>query len=332
MYRLRFRTAPPRAAIRFDFSLVARAHAASRENRLNRWAPDRDELEEYLPIVARLLQEKTAKALEQRGLDPEIERLAHRLVLAAAWQESCWRQYTVKNKRLEPLRSGSGDVGLMQVNERIWRGIYDQHQLRWDIDYNSQSGIEVLLDYLQTYALKREEHKRPGGLDNLARASYSAYNGGPSQVSRYRRLNVPAAHREIDAAFWDKYQQVAAGNALGVAKCLGGKALPRSLLTESAPRASEADSGRAWVRAQPKANFTLQLGAFSQRDSGEKFIRKESLPAPVVVYPAPAAGGATNYVVLMGSYASRDEADRAKTQFARLKPWVRSFESLTRGN
>ena len=42
----------------------------------------------------------------------------------------------------------------------------------------------------------------------------------------------------------------------------------------------------------------------------------------------PAAGGATNYVVLQGSYASRGDADRAKRQFARFKPWVRSFESL----
>lgn len=78
------------------------------------------------------------------------------------------------------------------------------------------------MNYLVKYAVKRGEQNQPGGMTNLARASYSAYNGGPRQVSRYRRTDVPSAHQKIDVLFWDKYQQVDAGNELNVAGCLGG--------------------------------------------------------------------------------------------------------------
>ena len=127
----------------------------------------------------------------------------------------------VVSKRIEPLRSNTGDVGLMQVNERVWRGFYDLQKLRWDIDYNGRAGSEILLEYLVKYALRRGEHKQPGGLPNLARASYSAYNGGPGQVARYRDAKAPALNRKVDSSFWEKYRQVDAGNARNVAYCLG---------------------------------------------------------------------------------------------------------------
>ncbi len=210
------------SAWRFDLSPFPRAVAAAPQDRLNQWAPGRDELPEYLPTVAQLLGASADKMLDKYPLDPEQRRLFHKMVLATAWQESCWRQYVVKSKKLEPLRSGSGDVGLMQINERVWRGIYNLQKLRWDIGYNSDAGAEVLLDYLVKYALKRAEHQRAGGLNNLARASYSAYNGGPSQVTRYRRSDVAPAWKKVDAAFWTKFQQVDIGNELKVVECLGG--------------------------------------------------------------------------------------------------------------
>jgi hypothetical protein len=72
--------------------------------------------------------------------------------------------------------------------------------------------------------LKQQEHKKAGGLSNLARASYSAYNGGPSQVNRYRSRGVPAEQKKIDAAFWAKYLRVNRGDELAVVECLGGEA------------------------------------------------------------------------------------------------------------
>jgi hypothetical protein len=336
---------PEPSAWRLDLSPFSRAWAGTPAERLNSWAPRRAELDRYLPTVAELLEQTSAEVLKKYHLDPAHRALYRKLVLATAWQESCWRQYVVSQEKLVPLRSGTGDVGLMQVNERVWRGFYDVQKLRWDIGYNSGAGAEVLLDYLVKYALKQGEHRQPGGQANLARASYSAYNGGPRQVSRYRRSDVPPAHRKIDAAFWEKYRQVDAGNEMQVATCLGGEppaagsrppaGLSRKVAAtdepaveaSDAPGAVVAEVGRQWVQGRPGDHFTLQLGAFSKPESASRLIREESVPAPVYVYPR-RQGPETRYLVLHGSFATREAAGPARQDFSRLQPWLRRFGDL----
>ena len=215
-------SAPPDvSAARLTFSLFARAHADSPAASIKQWLPVKGEIGSYLPRVEGLLEQAADKTLQRHELQAAHRETYEKLVLATAWQESCWRQFVVVNKRIEPLRSSTGDVGLMQVNERVWRGFYDLQKLRWDIGYNGRAGSEILLEYLVKYALKRGEHNQPGGLPNLARASYSAYNGGPGQVARYRNAKAPALNRKVDSSFWEKYRQVDAGNARNVAYCLG---------------------------------------------------------------------------------------------------------------
>ena len=348
LFEQRFEPGPPEpSALRFDFSLVPSARAAAPAERLNRWAPGSDELAEYLPMVAQVLDQSAKNALGTSRLEPAQRELFRKLVFATAWQESCWRQYVVKNERLEPLRSGSGDVGLMQINERVWRGFYDLQQLRWDIKYNGNAGAEVLLDYLVKYAIRKGEHRQAGGLANLTWASYSAYNGGPSKVSRYRQSNVSAYEKKVDTAFWEKYRQVDKGNELGVAGCLGGDLSGPAQVavtpkpTSPAPAASAkktesagktappADAGERWVTAQRDSHFTLQLGAFSERAYAADFIARESLPAPVYVY-AVRKGSLTQYLVLHGSFVDRAQAEPARQRFSRLKPWLRRFGDLRR--
>lgn len=76
--------------------------------------------------------------------------------------------------------------------------------------------------YLTRYSLKRGEQKHKGGLDNLARSAYSAYNGGPDQTARYRNPKASSAFKKVDASFWEIYQAVKQGKELQVAECLGG--------------------------------------------------------------------------------------------------------------
>lgn len=316
------------SALYFDFSLFSRAYAASPAQRLNNWVPEISELDQYLPMVSSVLAASVDKMLKQHRLESEQKQLFKKLVLATAWQESCWRQYVVINKRLEPLRSSSGDVGLMQVNERVWRGFYDIQKLRWDIAYNSDTGTEILMDYLRKYALKRGEDKQPGGLTNLARSSYSAYNGGPGQVSRYRRSNVATAHRQIDEAFWEKYRQVDAGNELRVAECLGGSVKQTSSRTPAQLKSSaSSEPGISWVMAQRKDHYTLQLGVFSSRVAAARFISQKSPPAPTHIYPMGKQNG-TQYLVLQGAYSDRAQAASMQRQLAHLKPWFRPFADL----
>jgi hypothetical protein len=315
-------TAP--SAWRIEFSLFPRAVAAD-ANRLNSWAPKRTDLPEYLPSVAELMEETVRSTLDQRTLDPAYHALYRNLVLTTAWQESCWRHYVVSDDRkLVPLRSGTGDVGLMQVNERVWRGFYDQQRLRWDIEYNSTAGAEVLIDYLMKYALRKGEHRQPGGLSNLARASYSAYNGGPSQVARYRSSAASAYGRKVDAAFWEKYQQVAAGNELAVSTCLGGN------LSGRAASLASTNTGAAPApqpsRQRPE-HFTLQLAAFSTRDAAQRFITQQGLTGKAEVR-ARTQGDAAGFLVIFGDFAERSDAEAARGSLSKLEPWIRRFRDL----
>lgn len=335
-----FQAPEPEASI-FNLFLFPSAHASTPAEKLKGWVPGRKDLDTYLPLVDSLLQETSGKVLQQNKLDSGYATLYEKLVVATAWQESCWRQYTVLKKRVEPLRSGSGDVGLMQVNEKVWRGFYDINKLRWDVDYNTGAGAEILFNYMTRYALRKGEHKQQGGLVNLARASYSAYNGGPSQVSRYRRTDVPAAHRKIDRLFWEKYQQVDSGKSLNVAFCLGGEPpknvarattptvtkAPAPTTSKSSTSASRNDNGNDWLKAQPSSRYTLQLATFSTRDSAARFVREQSLNGKAQVCPLP-KGRETMFVVLHGNYASRAAADPDKRKFQKLKPWLRQFQDL----
>ncbi len=107
----------------------------------------------------------------------------------------------------------------MQVNRNTWRGLYDINGLSGDITYNSNAGSEILLYYLSRFAIRKKEDKQPGG--NLARATYSAYNGGPGQLGRYRNAKTPAVWKQVDNAFWTKFRAVSAGQELAVKSCYG---------------------------------------------------------------------------------------------------------------
>jgi len=210
------------SVFRFDLWPIRSAWARTKDDRRELWVPRKSELPEYLPIIRDLLKQSAGGATENGPLDASVKTVFDDLVLATAWQESCWRQYEIKNQKIVTLRSRSGDSGLMQINERVWRGLYDTQKLRWDTAYNARAGAEVLHQYLVKYALERGEHKHSGGLDNLARSTYSAYNSGPGKMTRYRDPQAPPAHKEIDAAFWQKYRSVKQGRELQVAQCLGG--------------------------------------------------------------------------------------------------------------
>jgi len=337
-------SAPEAPSSRFHFSLFPRAYAATTMEELNRWLATRDNLPDYLPRVSAVLLESTSDVLKKNQLEQSYHELFEKIVLTTAWQESCWRQYIVLENRIEPLRSGTGDVGIMQVNERVWRGFYDLQQLRWDINYNSTAGAEILLNYLVKYALKQGEQQHSGGIANLSRSTYATYNGGPSQVSRYRRSDVAPSHRKVDELFWDKYQQVNAGQEMNVAKCLGGEVPAGTILQAAAdkteektvsqpeapkpaPKPASSGDGTSWLMAQPAQNFTIQMGAFSSREAASNFIRQESLPAPVYVHPVQ-KDKTRLYLVVHGSFATRSQADPAKSKYQRLQPWLRSFGDL----
>jgi hypothetical protein len=191
------------------------------QRRLRGWAPQRRELNEYLPLMRRLLGSAAEDALAPKTVALEIRRVYLDMQLATAWQETCWRHYVRENGRVIAIRSHAGAVGVMQVNSRVWRGFYDPRFLLADPAYNARAGSEILVRYYLDLAYAKGEQRRPGGFDDLVRATYGAYNGGPSQLSRYRNAKTPKSLRAIDAAFFKKYRAVKAGRELEVMRCFG---------------------------------------------------------------------------------------------------------------
>jgi hypothetical protein len=202
--------------------LLASACAAEEPDafaKLNSWVPRKDELTAYLEMVRTLLVGLGEEALAKHPLNDPYARVYRDLVLATAWQESCWRQFIRKGDTIAPLVSSASSVGLMQVNPRVWRGVYDVEGLYGDIRYNGRAGCEILLHYLRDYAIAKGEDKLAGGIDNLPRAAYAVYNGGPGHRSRYRSSSTSSSLKKIDAALWQKYSAVREGREMEVAGC-----------------------------------------------------------------------------------------------------------------
>lgn len=202
--------------------------------KLDRWVPSAEELPVYRDSVARMLARVTDRTANANTIPPGLADVYRVLVPATAWQESCWRQFVTQDGAVRPLVSKTGDVGIMQVNRRVWRGFFDLAQLEWDVAYNAGAGAEILAQLLTRYGA-REAAGRP---ENAARATYSAYNGGPDAYRRYRLQRVPRFQRAVDRAFWEKYQAMAAGSALDFVLCVESWSPPPGPRLSVAPSAS----------------------------------------------------------------------------------------------
>jgi hypothetical protein len=173
-----------------------RAVVVSERNEL----PYRYEISQLLDLIAQY-------QLQDDAADASVLRLWPILLKAAAWQESCWRQFVIKHRRVWYLESQTGDIGLMQVNKYVWRGFYSLARLRWDIVYNLSAGAEIL----QRFLAGASSHFHSDDPVVLARAAYAAYNGGPNAYDRWLQPQEPPALRAIDQAFWLKYRAIEAG-------------------------------------------------------------------------------------------------------------------------
>jgi hypothetical protein len=183
--------------------------------RLDRWVPADDELATYRTTVETLLTTVADHRVDR--LDDRLRPIYRNLVPAVAWQESCWRQFVLKNGRVAYLRSATGDVGIMQVNLRVWRGFFDVVKLEWDAVYNAASGAEILVQLLSRVGPKESTRSA----DDAARAAYSAYNAGPGAYARYRTAKAKSLGRAIDDGFYEKYRRVATGSAGDDVLCMG---------------------------------------------------------------------------------------------------------------
>jgi len=189
------------------------------------WVVDETRFDTYLPKVCGLLQEQAQTALESGSLDRQLHPLFINLVQAVAWQESCMRQFVVTKGKLAYLRSWNNtSVGLMQINERVWRGLYRVESLRWNPAYNVKAGTEILHLYLQRYVLKEPSARLDP--DTMARAAYALYNAGPGDLKAFSKRQASGTYFKSDTLFWDKYKLAKNGAFEQVGVCLFGNVPP----------------------------------------------------------------------------------------------------------
>lgn len=189
--------------------------------RLTGWVPDPKSIDEYLKTVSQLLEQVTAAERSKGKVPAEFLDIYAALVPATAWQETCWRHYVESDGVVKPILSPAGSVGIMQVNRHVWRGIYDLDALNDNVGYNARAGNEILVHYLVDVAIKKKEHEVSGDPQNLARATYAVYNGGPRHLSRYRNPGTRRSLKAIDAAFWEKYSAIRSQGPAAVKQCYG---------------------------------------------------------------------------------------------------------------
>lgn len=180
--------------------------------------PKGPDLTQYMQRVMGVVSNAAARALKQQKLSTAHRRLFGLLAPACVWQESCWRQFVLRGGSPAYLRSyNNTSVGLMQINERVWRGVYQRDYLRWDIRYNARAGCEILMQYLTRYALAQ---KNDWDGDLLARAVYAMYNGGPNQLPRFLKRVEKGKPYLSDRLFHEKLKMVKDGQPRGVPDCL----------------------------------------------------------------------------------------------------------------
>jgi hypothetical protein len=201
----------------------ANERAPSMLDQVRQWIPPARNVNSYIGKVRNLLEGAADHILTADPLAGDGNAFFHRLLLATAWQESCWRQFIVRRGKLRYLISyNQSSVGLMQINERVWRGIYRAESLRWNIHYNVKAGTEILNLYLRNFVLREINPATPADLDTIAQVTYAMYNGGPGQLDKFHARSKTKSLYTSDRLFLQKYTYVKKDNFDPLAICLSG--------------------------------------------------------------------------------------------------------------
>lgn len=181
---------------------------------------------QYLSRVHEILKGAVEERISKNPQNSKYQSLYRVLVLATAWQESCWRQLVKKRGKVTYLLSyNRTSVGLMQINERVWRGLYQRESLRWNIRYNARAGAEILDLYMRDHAISQMQAQGLTDEALLARAVYSMYKAGPDELQRFMKRYRRNTPDPIDRLFKEKYELTQNAKFDQIAVCLVGSSV-----------------------------------------------------------------------------------------------------------
>jgi hypothetical protein len=215
---------PVWSALAFPQAWAADQPSPAAPPEVTQWVIPQGDINPYLGQVKQVLEQAAEKTLTTKTLDEKYQALYRLLVFATAWQETCWRQFRKAEGKVRPMVSyNQSSIGLMQINERVWRGLYQVENLRWDIKYNAGAGADILHYYLRKYALRKMDPKNPLDTDTLAQTVYAMYNGGPREFYRLPKRKQQNTLYLSDRLFWEKYCYVKEGQFDKLSICLLGR-------------------------------------------------------------------------------------------------------------
>ena len=209
---------PPLSQRFWDFLLpMVYAEEVHLSRSLDRWVPRSEELEEYRQQIGELLQSAAAEEIKRSNLDPLYTEIFQHLVPSAALIESCWRQFVANGDQVTYLRSTAGSIGIMQINQHVWRGFYNLERLRWEFPYNIRAGSQILMRYFTQYGMiVASKNGNPG---YAPRSTYSVYNAGPRAARRFMKKDSTSREKRVDERFWTIYQGIEAGGTVDLSTC-----------------------------------------------------------------------------------------------------------------
>jgi hypothetical protein len=191
---------------------------------LKEWVPPEKNMKAYLAKVKEILEQAAGETFLKSQLESDYQALYRNLILATAWHESCWRQFVKSKGKIRYLVSyNHTSVGLMQINQRVWRGFYRIESIRWNIRYNIRAGCEILDLYLRDYAIKRSQSKGTLDRDALVQVTYGMYNAGPDEYFEFFKRSKKNGLNRRDRLFWQKYLSSQRDQFDGLLHCLTGE-------------------------------------------------------------------------------------------------------------
>jgi len=143
------------------------------------------------------------------------------LGLATAVTESDLTQFDKNGGPFRHSNPDSTDWGIMQINDKAWGDTYDFNRIKSDWKYNIRAGLQVLKTCFDAALNNNEANKGTNNsFQNLARAAYSGYNAGITNLGRYRTPidnAVKTASYDVinnegydlrDIQFWNNYRKL----------------------------------------------------------------------------------------------------------------------------
>lgn len=207
----------PRSSLDFFIKVAKEQPKMPDPSEIERWLPKPDQLAAYQKEVGAVLAGAAAGEVARTHLAAPHAKTYAYLVPTTALIESCWKHYVVRGGKATFLRSQSSSVGIMQINQRVWRGFYDVHRLRWDPVYNVEAGAQILMRYVKDYAIPYAT--KTGKPSDVPRAAYAVYNAGPRAVGRFAKNPPHPREARVDNKLWTLYQAISSGARVDLKTC-----------------------------------------------------------------------------------------------------------------